>query len=241
MISFQKKNFSLVRRYSIVGGRRLSNYCWSIVTFFGGCGFLLTGISSYFNRSLLLVTPLLCNTCTTTALPPLPSLPPSVVQIGEAVQKTEIAKGVIKKELISNVTQKGLEVVNGIPTLSFFPQGLVLSFYGFLALCFSFHLWFTLIWKIGAGFNEFNGKKKYVRVFRWGRPGKNRRIDFKYTHELIETIKIELVPKPALFLRVKGEKNIPLTRAGEFIPLEDLETQAAELTSLLQIPLEIEN
>ena len=45
----------------------------------------------------------------------------------------------------------------------------------------------------------------------------------------------------ALFLHLKGEKNIPLTRIGEFIPLEELEAQAAELTSLLQIPLEIEN
>lgn len=224
MISFQKKNLSLIRRYSIVGGRRLSNYCWSLVTFFGGFGFLLTGMSSFFNRNLLLLTPL------------------QVVR-GNPLGSSSMNDNTLflEKELVSNVTEKGFEVVNGIPSLPFFPQGLVLSFYGFLGLCFSFHLCFTLIWKIGAGFNEFNGKKKYVRVFRWGRPGKNRRIDFKYTHELIETIKIELVPKPGLFLRVKGEKNIPLTQTGEFIPLEDLETQAAELTSLLQIPLEIDN
>ena len=224
MISFQKKKFSLIRRYPIVGGRRLSNYWWSLVIFLGGCGFLLTGISSYFNRN-----PLIPDFFFTTLLE----------------QLFNIFVGLTKIKSLHLFNDKVMEMnkdaFNIQPNLAFFPQGLVLSFYGFLGLCFSFHLWFTLFWKIGGGFNEFNGKDKYVRIFRWGRPGKNRRIDLKYTNELIETIKVELVPRPALFLRVKGEKNIPLTRLGEFIPLEELEAQAAELTSLLQIPLEIEN
>ncbi len=132
-----------------------------------------------------------------------------------------------------------ISIFNEVPILPFFPQGLVLSFYGFLGVAFSFHLLFTLFWEIGGGFNEINKKEKSVRIFRWGRPGKNRRIDLKYSNELMDAIKIELSPKPALFLCLKGDKKIPLTRIGELLPLEDLETQAAELTSLLQIPLEI--
>lgn len=211
MISFQKKNVDLIRRYSIVGGRRLSNYWWSATIFFGGGGFLLTGISSFFNRNLLLILP------------------------------TKIKAYQVFEPTLGYTTSDRLEIVNGIPSLPFFPQGIVLSFYGFLGLWFSFHLWFALLWKIGAGFNEFNGKEKYVRIFRWGRPGKNRRIDFKYNNEFIETIKIELIPKPTLSLCIKGGKIIPLTRASDFIPLEDLETQAAELTTLLQIPLDTAN
>lgn len=219
MMSFQKKNFNLIRRYPIVGGRRLSNYWWSLVLFFGGCGFLLTGISSYFNRNILL---------------------PHFMVASPLEQPLNIFMGWNKIKSLHFFDVK-VQHANVAPNLSFFPQGLVLSFYGFLGLCFSFHLWFTLFWKIGEGFNEFNGKEKYVRIFRWGRPGKNRRIDLKYNNEFIETIKVELVPRPALFLCIKGEKNIPLTRVGESIPLEELEAQAAELTSLLQVPLEIEN
>ena len=53
MISLQKKEEDLITRYPIVGSRRLSNYWWSIVIFLGGCGFLITGLSSFFNRNLL--------------------------------------------------------------------------------------------------------------------------------------------------------------------------------------------
>ena len=67
-----------------------------------------------------------------------------------------------------------ISIFNELPILPFFPQGLVLSFYGFLGVAFSFHLLFTLFWEIGGGFNEVNKKEKSVRIFRWGRPGKNR-------------------------------------------------------------------
>ena len=416
MISFQKKEHGLIQRYPIVGGRRLSNFWWSTVIFLGGCGFLFTGISSFFNRNLLLTTfPELGTGVTTSKIehvidlkkkisinksinflqnsslanqrfasfanqrfarralhfPPTEDYPsistsnlvytntPSFglrssggdFYISELKQNTllfpptckallcmdslipvniagnlnfhfsgvsykSVTNGlhlrinekpfhlkdsfslnfginnellrdqaVLKKMSFLNmpnleltkfkyttptrryqnfmeiatlgvcIGDLGLKILDGllstaflwfatinlsIPILPFFPQGLVLSFYGFLGLWFSFHLWFTLLWKIGAGFNEVNGKEKSIRIFRWGRPGKNRRIDLKYSNELIETIKIELFPKPALFLCIKGNKKIPLTRLGEFIPLEELETQAAELTSLLQVPLEIE-
>ena len=36
------------------------------------------------------------------------------------------------------------------------------------------------MWQIGSGFNEFNKKDGLIRVFRWGYPGKNRRIDLVY-------------------------------------------------------------
>ena len=231
MISFQKKKSGSIRRYPIVGGRRLSNYWWSLVLFLGGCGFLLTGISSYFNKNLLV----------------LPSgLEHFVRSLDNFVAANVNGVHFIKKlneftrtvNVFLNIEPLNSNIEINIP---FFPQGLVLSFYGFLALSFSFHLWFQLYWKIGGGFNEFNRKDGYVRLFRWGRPGKNRRIDLKYTNELIEAIKVELIPRPALFLRVKGEKNIPLTRLGDFIPLEELEAQAAELTSFMQIPLEMES
>ena len=234
MISFEKRKSGSITRYAIVGGRRLSNYWWSFIIFLGGCGFLLTGISSFFQKNLWVL--------------------PSFVYTGGSDTSEKMQFKHFVQSLSLTFSNLGLSQNNNLLKLNdlnsdsttqidipFFPQGLVLAFYGFLGLSFSFHLWFTLYWKIGGGFNEFNKKDQYVRIFRWGRPGKNRRIDLKYTNDLIEAIKVELSPRPALFLRVKGEKNIPLTRIGDFIPLEELEAQAAELTSFMQIPLEMEN
>jgi hypothetical protein len=42
-----------IRQDNIVGSRRFSNYFWSFFLFFGGIGFLLAGISSYFQVNLL--------------------------------------------------------------------------------------------------------------------------------------------------------------------------------------------
>ena len=42
-----------IRQDKIIGSRRFSNYFWSVFLFAGGLGFLLAGISSYFNFNLL--------------------------------------------------------------------------------------------------------------------------------------------------------------------------------------------
>ncbi|MDA9370535.1 photosystem I assembly protein Ycf4 [Gloeomargaritaceae cyanobacterium AH-226-B11] len=42
-----------IRQDIIIGSRRFSNYFWTIVLFIGGFGFLLSGLSSYFQVNLL--------------------------------------------------------------------------------------------------------------------------------------------------------------------------------------------
>ena len=42
-----------IRQDKILGSQRSSNYFWAIFLFFGGLGFLLAGVSSYFNINLL--------------------------------------------------------------------------------------------------------------------------------------------------------------------------------------------
>ena len=309
MIYSKKSKSGLIRRYTIVGGRRLSNYWWALIIFLGGCGFLLTGVSSYLNKNLwslpsfdfahkvsnnnvnLFPINLIDSVNDTLYAPALQSMQ-SASPLGHAelpLPKKLIAQTLYAQRVnyinffaVSAADQTNDKSFNDVQSaalvlrqgflsaspskhalstaaheltllpivsiaksiernLPFFPQGLVLCFYGILGLCFSFHLWFTIFWQIGGGFNEFNGEEKSVRIFRWGRPGKNRRIDLKYPSELIEAIKVEITPRRALFLCVKGERNIPLTRVGEPIPLEEIEAQAAELTSFLQIPLEMGN
>lgn len=54
MIDFSEEQQSpLIRRYIVVGSRRLSNYWWASILFLGSSGFLLTGISSYLNSDLV--------------------------------------------------------------------------------------------------------------------------------------------------------------------------------------------
>jgi hypothetical protein len=117
-----------------------------------------------------------------------------------------------------------------------------MCFYGLLGLLFSIYLWLTILWSVGGGFNEFNKKEGIVRIFRWGFPGKNRRIDIRYFIKDVESIRVELKeglnPRRTIYIRFKGKKDIPLTRIGQPLPLEEIEKQAAELAKFLQVSLE---
>nr|YP_010732198.1 hypothetical chloroplast RF4 [Calidiella yingdensis]WDY13112.1 hypothetical chloroplast RF4 [Calidiella yingdensis] len=131
---------------------------------------------------------------------------------------------------------------NQSETISFFPQGLVMCFYGCLGLLFGIYLWCTIFWKVGNGFNEFNKKEGLVRIFRWGLPGRDRRIDLTYKLDQVEGVRVQLKeginPKRTISLKIKGKGNIPLTRIGQPIALQDIETEASELAQFLQVGLE---
>ena len=174
-----------IRRYNVIGSRRSSNYIWAFFIFLGSLGFLITGLSSYFNEKFFFIFN---------------------------------SKNII-----------------------FFPQGLIMCFYGFLGLIFSFYLWLTILWSVGGGFNEFNKAKGIIRIFRWGFPGKNRRILLEYEISQVESIKIELKqglnPRRMIYLQIRGKKEIPLTRVGQPLTLEEIERQAAELAKFLQVSL----
>ncbi len=156
--------------------------------------------------------------------------------------------------------QTDLFVFNQSKSITFFPQGLIMCFYGALGLLFGVYLWCTILWRVGNGFNEFSqnqtvldsnssearvlqlSKAGVVRIFRWGLPGKNRRIDFLYKMQDVEKIRVELKegvnPKRVISLRVKGKGNIPLTRIGQPISLENIESEASELAQFLGVSLE---
>ena len=220
------------RRYLITGSQRVSNYWWASVISLGGLAFLLTGFSAFLNRSLFLF--------------------------------------------------------NQSRNISFLPQGLIMCFYGSLGLLFGIYLWCTILWGVGNGFNEFNKKQGIIRIFRWGLPGKNRRIDLVYKIEQVEGVRVELKeginPRRTISLRLNatGKKgfnqtrisdsiarpgketpasredykaavpskkggtakksdiplDIPLTRIGQPIGLEDIESEASELARFLQVPLD---
>jgi hypothetical protein len=43
------------------------------------------------------------------------------------------------------------------------------------------------------GFNEFDKQQGIVRIFRWGFPGNNRRIDISYSIDDVKAIRVELM------------------------------------------------
>lgn len=126
--------------------------------------------------------------------------------------------------------------------LIFIPQGIAMGFYGTAGVLFGLYLWLSILWDVGGGYNEFNRKTGRVKIFRWGFPGKNRRIEVDCKLDAVQAVRAEirdgLNPKRSLYLRVKGMRDLPLTRVGQPISLAELENQGATLARFLGVPLE---
>ena len=177
---------SKIKRDTIVGSRRFSNYWWATSILFGGLGFFLVGLSSYYRMELLPFT------------------------------KSS--------------------------SLLFIPQGLVMTFYGTIAILISSFLWLTIIWNIGAGYNEFNHEKGTITIFRLGFPGKNRFIQIRYHINEIKSISVSiqegLIAKREIYLKTKDNREIPLTRVGQPLLLSEIEEKATSLAQFLGVTLE---
>ena len=176
-----------VRKDTIRGSRRLSNYFWLVFLYASGFNFFLTGLSSYFNKN--------------------------VVSFIEA----------------SNI--------------AFIPQGILMMFYGTLAILIGTFLLAFVIWDIGSGYNEYNKVEQVVRVVRNGFPGENRGIFMSYPFEDITSIDLEIAeainPKRIIFLCTYDERRIPTPVSEEPMPLAVIEKQATSLAEFLGVRLNI--
>jgi hypothetical protein len=209
-------NDNLIRRYLIIGERRFSNYWWATVVLVGAIGFLFTGLLSYLN---------------------------SKMNSNEAFEMNWMVFKAIN--FWAQLNEKTTNVTTASSTqISFFPQGLLMCFYGSLGFLLSLYWWFLIFWNVGGGFNEFNKKEGFIRIFRWGYPGQNRKIDLYYTLKDVEAIKVELKQgafadsQRTIYLKLKGKKEIPLTGIGEPLTIQEIEKQASELANFLQVSLE---
>jgi len=126
--------------------------------------------------------------------------------------------------------------------ISFFPQGLLMCFYGSLGLLLSLYWWFLIFWNVGSGFNEFNKKEGFIRIFRWGYPGKNRKIDLYYNLKDVEGIRVEfkqgLDAQRTIYMLLNGKREIPITGIGQPLSIKEIEKQASELANFLQVSLD---
>jgi hypothetical protein len=133
------------------------------------------------------------------------------------------------------------EVFGNSRDILFFPQGLVMSFYGLVGILLSCYLWLIILWDVGQGYDEFNKETGQMKIFRWGFPGPNRRIQLIYSLADIEGIRIEikegLNPGRTLYIKIKGKIEVPLTRIGQPLTIEEVEAKAAKLASFLQVSI----
>lgn len=143
---------------------------------------------------------------------------------------------------ISSYTKVNLLPVGNTTELVFIPQGVAMGFYGVAAVSLALYLWLVILLDVGGGYNEFNKETGRVQIFRWGFPGKNRKIEFGCRTQDVQSIRVEikegLNPRRALYLRVKDRPDVPLTRVGQPLSLSELENQGAELARFLGVPLE---
>jgi hypothetical protein len=175
-----------IRYNLILGSKRISNYFWLVISFLGGAGFFLAGLSSYLQIQMLPFTK--------------------------------------------------------IESISFIPQGIVMTFYGSIGILLSIFLFANIVFNVGGGYNKYDKSLNKVEIFRLGFPAQSREIYLSYDFKEIRSIKLSiqegLNPKREIYLCTKDQRQIPLTRVGEPLLLSSIEEEAVDLSLFLNVPLE---
>ena len=124
----------------------------------------------------------------------------------------------------------------------FIPQGITMLFYGTGAIGISIYLFFTILWDIGSGYNEFSKNENIVRITRFGFPGKNRTIFLSYELKNVKNLKFLLKqglnPRCNILLVLKDKREIPLFPAQFLLNPGQIEKKAIQLSQFLDVPLE---
>nr|YP_009446616.1 photosystem I assembly protein ycf4 [Adenocalymma aurantiacum]ATY47919.1 photosystem I assembly protein ycf4 [Adenocalymma aurantiacum] len=127
--------------------------------------------------------------------------------------------------------------------IPFFPQGIVILFYGIGSLFISFYLWWTIFCNVGSGYDRFDRKEGLVRIFRWGFPGKNRRIVVEFCLKEIQSIRIRVKEGPyghrVRYMDIRGRGVLLVTPTDENLTPREVEEEAVELAFFLRVPIEI--
>ena len=140
---------------------------------------------------------------------------------------------------LSSYTGRDLLPLGQPSALIWVPQGLVMGLYGLAAALLATYLWTVISIDVGAGANRFDRSSGELLVTR---QGFRQLIRVELPIKDIQAVKVEvrdgLSPRRRLSLRLQGRRDLPLTRVGEPMPLEQLEQGGAELARFLGVPLE---
>lgn len=137
----------------------------------------------------------------------------------------------------------------------FLPQGVTMTIYGTAGLFLSFSWWLLIFWNVGSGYDFFDKKNGMVCFFRYGFPGKNRRIFLRVRmddiqsliiHSKIETKKDSRSKKDSkyrsgvLYMQTREQGAIPLTPIDDYYRTPAKVIQKAwDLSIFLRVPMEI--
>nr|YP_009661753.1 photosystem I assembly protein Ycf4 [Anemopaegma prostratum]QCT83027.1 photosystem I assembly protein Ycf4 [Anemopaegma prostratum] len=149
------------------------------------------------------------------------------------------------RNLIGTSSYLGRNLISFVPSqqIPFFPQGIVMCFYGIAGLFISSYLWCTISWNVGSGYDRFDRKEGLVCIFRWGFPGKNRRIFLRFCIKDIQSVRIRvkegLYARRVLYIDIRGRGVLLLTRTDENLTPREIEQKAVELAYFLRVPIEI--
>ncbi len=124
-------------------------------------------------------------------------------------------------------------------TLIFVPQGLVMGLYGVAAFLLAIYFWRLISIDYGSGVNRFDKNKGILSL---SRRGLLRDIEIEIPIDEIKAVKLEVRegfnPLRRVSLRIKGRKDLPISRVGSPKPLLDLENEGAEIARFLEVNLE---
>ncbi|KAA3450201.1 photosystem I assembly protein ycf4 [Gossypium australe] len=122
--------------------------------------------------------------------------------------------------LVGTSSYLGRNLISLFPSqqIVFFPQGIVMSFYGIAGLFISSYLWCTIFWNVGSGYDRFDRKE-----------GISIRIE----------VKEGIYARRVLYMEIRGQGAVPLTRTDENLTPREIEQKAAELAYFLRVPIEV--
>nr|YP_009476885.1 photosystem I assembly protein ycf4 [Adenocalymma divaricatum]AVM81432.1 photosystem I assembly protein ycf4 [Adenocalymma divaricatum] len=139
----------------------------------------------------------------------------------------------------------GINLISFVPSqeIPFFPQGIVMLFYGIGSFFISLYLWCTISWNVGSGYDQFDRKEGRVRIFRWGFPGKNRRLVLRFCIKDIQSVRIRVKEGPyghrVRYMDIRGRGVLLVTLIDENLTPREVEEEATELAFFLRVPIEI--
>ena len=124
-------------------------------------------------------------------------------------------------------------------TLIFVPQGLVMGLYGVAAFFLALYFWRLISIDYGSGMNRFDKNKGILSL---SRRGFLKNIEIEIPIDEIKAVKLEVRegfnPRRRVSLRIKGRKDLPISRVGSPKPLLELENEGAEVARFLEVNLE---
>lgn len=143
---------------------------------------------------------------------------------------------------LSSFLNKQLLPFTDTTKLDFLPQGIVMIFYGFLAIIVAIFLTAGIVWNVGSGYNEFSKTDNLIRIVRRNFPGQNKIVFLTYPINTVKKIKVDfkqgLNPRNNIYLILQDNREIPLYSSQRYVNISIIEEKAITLAQFINVPLE---